>query len=132
LQNAKCKLQKVKLIRAMNFIETDVLVIGGGGAGAMATLHAHNQGAKALMVVKGKFGRTGGTTCAMGAATAVGPWHEPQEVYDTVKRKMWKNVGIVLEESKRSKRLPREVALAISQERVRKAMELRGRFPKKR
>jgi glutamate dehydrogenase (NAD(P)+) len=57
---------------------------------------------------------------------------EPQEVYDTVKRKMWKNVGMVLEESKRSKRLPREVALAISQERVRKAMELRGRFPKKR
>ena len=67
------------MIRAMNFIETDVLVIGGGGAGAMATLHAHNQGAKALMVVKGKFGRTGGTTCAMGAATAVGPWHEPQD-----------------------------------------------------
>lgn len=57
---------------------------------------------------------------------------EPKEVYDTVKRKMWKNVGMVLEESKRSKRLPREVALAISQERVRKAMELRGRFPKKR
>jgi glutamate dehydrogenase (NAD(P)+) len=57
---------------------------------------------------------------------------EPQEVYDTVKRKMWKNVGMVLEESNRSKRLPREVALAISQERVRKAMELRGRFSKKR
>ncbi len=57
---------------------------------------------------------------------------EPKEVYDTVKRKMWKNVGMVLEESKRSERLPREVALAISQERVRKAMELRGRFPKKR
>lgn len=63
----------------MKFLETDVLVIGGGGAGAMATLHAHNQGAKALMVVKGKFGRTGGTTCAMGAATAVGPWHEPED-----------------------------------------------------
>ena len=57
---------------------------------------------------------------------------EPKEVYDTVNKKMLKNVGMVLEESKRSKRLPREVALAISQERVRKAMELRGRFPKKR
>jgi len=55
---------------------------------------------------------------------------DPQEVYDTVKRKMWKNVATVLEESKRSKRLPREVALSISQERVRKAMELRGRIPK--
>jgi len=57
---------------------------------------------------------------------------EPQEVYDTVKRKMWKNVAMVLDESKRSKRLPREVAEAISQERVRKAMELRGRIPKKK
>ena len=27
---------------------------------------------------------------------------DPQEVYDTVKRKMWKNVAMVLEESKRS------------------------------
>ena len=92
----------------MNFIETDVLVIGGGGAGAMATLHARNQGAKALMVVKGKFGRTGGTTCAMGAATAVGPWHEPQDSQqvhfeDTVKGGSYLNeqnlVRILVEDS---------------------------------
>ncbi len=57
---------------------------------------------------------------------------EPQEVYDTVKRKMWKNVTMVLEGAKKSRRLPREVALAISKERVMKAMELRGRFPKKK
>ncbi len=56
---------------------------------------------------------------------------EPKEVYDTVKRKMWKNVTTVLEGCRRGKRLPREVALAISQERVRKAMELRGRLPRK-
>ena len=56
---------------------------------------------------------------------------EPKEVYDTVKRKMWKNVTTVLEGCKRGKRLPREVALAISKERVRKAMELRGRLPRK-
>jgi glutamate dehydrogenase (NAD(P)+) len=55
---------------------------------------------------------------------------EPQEVYDTVKRKMWKNVAMVLDESKKRKLLPREVALSISQERVRKAMQLRGRLPK--
>jgi glutamate dehydrogenase (NAD(P)+) len=54
---------------------------------------------------------------------------ETQEVYATVRRKMWKNVGMVLDESKSSKRLPRVVALAISQERVKKAMELRGRIP---
>ena len=57
---------------------------------------------------------------------------EPQEVYDTVKRKMWKNVAMVLDESKKTKRLPREVAEAISKERVRKAMDLRGRIPKKK
>jgi glutamate dehydrogenase (NAD(P)+) len=55
---------------------------------------------------------------------------EPQEVYDTVKKKMWKNVAMVLEESTSSKQLPREVALAISKERVLKAMKLRGRLPK--
>jgi glutamate dehydrogenase (NAD(P)+) len=57
---------------------------------------------------------------------------EPRVIFETVKRKMWKNVTMVLEESKKRRRLPREVALAISQERVRKAMELRGRFPRKR
>jgi hypothetical protein len=45
---------------------------------------------------------------------------------------MWRNVTMVLEGAKKSRRLPREVALAISKERVMKAMELRGRFPKKR
>lgn len=56
---------------------------------------------------------------------------EPQAVYDTVKRKMWKNVAAVLKESKESRRPPREVALSMAKERVRKAMELRGRIPKK-
>jgi glutamate dehydrogenase (NAD(P)+) len=56
---------------------------------------------------------------------------EPREVYETVKRKMWKNVAMVLAESKKRKLLPREVALSISKERVWKAMELRGRIPKK-
>ncbi len=57
---------------------------------------------------------------------------DPKDVYETVKRKMRKNVAMVLDESKKNKRLPREVALAISKERVMKAMDLRGRFPKKR
>jgi len=49
-----------------------------------------------------------------------------------VKKKMWKNVSMVLEESATAKRLPRETALSIAKERVRKAMELRGRLPKKK
>jgi succinate dehydrogenase/fumarate reductase flavoprotein subunit len=74
----------------MEWIETDVLVIGAGGAGAIATVHAHNQGARVALVVKGKIGRAGGTNCALGAASAVGPWHDPrdsQQIHfeDTVK-----------------------------------------------
>jgi glutamate dehydrogenase (NAD(P)+) len=55
-----------------------------------------------------------------------------RDAFDSVQQKMWKNVTTVLEEAKKRKRLPREIALAISQERVRKAMELRGRLPRKR
>ena len=40
-------------------IETEVLVIGGGGAGARAALEAHAAGAKVTLVVKGTFGITG-------------------------------------------------------------------------
>lgn len=57
---------------------------------------------------------------------------DPQEVYESVKQKMWKNMTRVLKEAKKRRCLPREIALAVSQERVRKAMELRGRVPKKR
>lgn len=74
----------------------------------MATIHAHNQGARVLMVIKGKFGRSGGTNCAMGAAAAVGSWHDPrdsQQVHfeDTVKGGSYLNeqnlVRILVEES---------------------------------
>jgi glutamate dehydrogenase (NAD(P)+) len=54
---------------------------------------------------------------------------DPREVFGAVKGKMWKNVAMVLDEAQKSKRLPREVALAVAKERVRKAMELRGRIP---
>jgi len=54
------------------------------------------------------------------------------EVYDLVKQEITNNVAIVLQGSKKFKRLPREVALAMAKERVRKAMGLRGRLPKRR
>src|SRR5579862_1666420 len=44
--------------------ETDVLVIGGGAAGCSAALKAHEMGARVLMVVKGKIGRSGATPLA--------------------------------------------------------------------
>ena len=45
-------------------LETDVLIIGGGAAGCTAALHAHALGAKVLMAVKGKMGRSGATPLA--------------------------------------------------------------------
>ena len=40
-------------------IQSDVLVIGGGGAAARAAITAHEAGAKTLLVVKGMFGAIG-------------------------------------------------------------------------
>lgn len=40
-------------------IETDVLVIGGGGAASRAAIEAHRSGAKTTIVVKGRFGMRG-------------------------------------------------------------------------
>lgn len=42
-------------------IDTDVLVIGGGGAAARAALEARRSGARVTMVMKGKLGKCGAT-----------------------------------------------------------------------
>jgi succinate dehydrogenase / fumarate reductase flavoprotein subunit len=47
-------------------IETDVLIIGGGAAGCSSALQANRLGARVLMVVKGKMGRSGATPLASG------------------------------------------------------------------
>src|SRR5687768_13987296 len=40
----------------MKSYETDVLIVGGGGAATASTISAHEQGAKTMLVVKGDFG----------------------------------------------------------------------------
>ena len=45
-------------------LDTDVLIVGGGTAGCTAALTAHELGARVLMVVKGKMGRSGATPLA--------------------------------------------------------------------
>lgn len=40
-------------------IETDVLVVGAGGAGANAAVAAARSGAKVMLVAKGALGRSG-------------------------------------------------------------------------
>ncbi len=45
----------------IEYVSTDVLVIGGGGAGARAALEAHDSGARVMIVMKGPLGRGGAT-----------------------------------------------------------------------
>ncbi len=40
-------------------IDTDLLIIGGGGAGAKAAIEAHDRGLRVVMLVKGYLGRSG-------------------------------------------------------------------------
>ncbi len=51
------------------FAETDVLVIGAGGAGLRAAIAAKNEGAQVLIAAKGGF-PSGCTAIAMGAMLA--------------------------------------------------------------
>ena len=52
-------------------ISTDVLIIGGGGAGCRAAIEAHDLGTDVMMVVKGKFGNSG-CTLNVGTSAVVG------------------------------------------------------------
>jgi succinate dehydrogenase/fumarate reductase flavoprotein subunit len=44
-----------------NFIETHVLVIGGGMAGIFAAIKAHEEGVKVILLEKNYVGRSGAT-----------------------------------------------------------------------
>jgi succinate dehydrogenase/fumarate reductase flavoprotein subunit len=73
----------------MQYVETDVLVIGGGGGGAMAAWEASKHGVGVTMVLKGRPQRCGSTIMAPGAIAGVGDWHvagDSREVHfhDTV------------------------------------------------
>lgn len=54
----------------------------------------------------------------------------PDQVYAAIKNKMNSNVPLVLNEAKKSKKQPIDVAMDIAKGRVRKAMELKRRIPK--
>jgi fumarate reductase (CoM/CoB) subunit A len=51
-------------------METDVLIIGAGGAGLRAAIEAHNQGVRVLFVTKGDYPSGCITATAMGAMSA--------------------------------------------------------------
>ena len=88
--------------------ETDVLVIGGGGAGAMAAYEASKHGVTVTMVLKGLPQRSGSTIMAPGAIAGAGDWHvegDSKDVHfaDTIKGGGYLNeqrlVRILVEES---------------------------------
>ncbi len=92
----------------MKTLETDILVIGGGAAGAFAALGASKLGGDTCLAVKGYFGKSGATPMAPGAVAAVGPWHSPgdsKELHfqDTIKGGAYLNeqklVKIMVEEA---------------------------------
>lgn len=65
----------------MRVIETDVLVIGTGGAGLYAAIRASEAGRHVTILDKGLVGRSGGTVSGAGVS-AVGPWSEPGDSVD--------------------------------------------------
>lgn len=65
----------------MKRYETDVLVIGTGGAGLYAAIRAADAGARVTIWDKGLVGRSGSTVSGAGVA-AVGPWSTPGDNLD--------------------------------------------------
>lgn len=65
----------------MRVIDTDVLVIGTGGAGLYAAIRASEAGRRVTILDKGLVGRSGGTVSGAGVS-AVGPWCEPGDSVD--------------------------------------------------
>ena len=56
----------------MEVVHTDVLVVGGGAAGARAALETNRAGADTLLVTKGKFGKAGTSTFQVSDAAGFG------------------------------------------------------------
>ena len=75
-------------------IETDVLVVGGGGAGCRAAIEAHDQGVDVAMIVKGRLGHSG-CTFNVGTSAAVGPWGEEDDTTDSAMRDLLAHGGFL-------------------------------------
>jgi len=60
------------------FIETDVLIAGGGIAGPRAAIEAKRSGCRVFMIVKGIYGSSG---CSLGPSVAagIGRWSDPRD-----------------------------------------------------
>jgi len=75
-------------------VETDVLIIGGGGAGCRAAIEAHDQGVEVLMMLKGTVGNSG-CTVNVGTSAAVGPWGDPEDNHTSSMRDLLTHGGLL-------------------------------------
>ena len=75
-------------------IETDVLIIGGGGAACRAAIEAHDAGADVLVILKGTLGHSG---CSryVGTNAAVGPWGDENDTPELAMRDLLAHGGFL-------------------------------------
>ncbi|HXZ38164.1 MAG TPA: FAD-binding protein, partial [Thermodesulfobacteriota bacterium] len=73
-------------MKDLNLLKTDILIVGGGGAGMRAAIEAAAHGARVLVADKGPVGRSGTTPMAMEAFQAVGFPGDAEEIHfrDTI------------------------------------------------
>jgi succinate dehydrogenase/fumarate reductase flavoprotein subunit len=75
---------------AVETVETDILVIGGGGAAARAAVEASDHGASVAVVLKGRIGRSGSTVFPValhgtfGAADGDDPLDSPEQHFQDI------------------------------------------------
>ncbi|MDP7628474.1 MAG: FAD-binding protein [SAR202 cluster bacterium] len=82
------------LLGAFEIVKTDVLVVGGGGAGCRAAIEAHDRGSNVTMIVKGRLGHSG-CTFNVGTSAAVGPWGDPNDTTDSAMRDLLAHGGFL-------------------------------------
>lgn len=74
----------------VEFLETDVLVIGGGLAGCRAAIEAADNGADTIIVDRGVIGRFGATNCALWSIQApfgprgIDPRDSPEQMFKDI------------------------------------------------
>ncbi len=73
-------------------LETDVLIVGGGGAGARAAIAAQESGGKVILATKHFLGRSG-CTPQLAYMSAVGPWGAKDDSVELAVQDLLKSGG---------------------------------------
>lgn len=95
-----------------NYVETDVLVIGSGGAGCRAAIEARKEGRGVLVVSKGPIGRSGLTPMTMPGFAAVFQTRDRDDSPDVFFKDMIEG-GYFLNDEKKVRILTHEASRAV-------------------